>query len=73
MLRSLIGLASRLEGLEQIVLSVTAHNETAKKLYDSLGFQVFGREPRALRANGEYFDEEHRVLLLNIVKLDGEW
>jgi RimJ/RimL family protein N-acetyltransferase len=56
--------AKDLEGLEQIYLTVVTTNESAKKLYYSLGFEIFGREKRALKLDNTYFDEEHMVLFL---------
>jgi RimJ/RimL family protein N-acetyltransferase len=56
--------ARQQEGLEQIHLSVVADNVPARQLYLSLGFVVYGLEPRALKVAGRYLDEEHMVLLL---------
>jgi ribosomal protein S18 acetylase RimI-like enzyme len=56
--------AKDLEGIEQISLTVVTTNKSAKKLYKSLGFEVFGREKRALKVDHTYFDEEHMVLFL---------
>jgi len=44
-------------GVEQVKLSVTATNEAAVHLYQSVGFVEVGRVPRALRLGSEYFDE----------------
>jgi RimJ/RimL family protein N-acetyltransferase len=51
-----------LPGLEQITLAVSTHGPAAKALYLSLGFQGYGIEPRALKINGAYVDEEWMVL-----------
>ncbi|KIL51892.1 GNAT family N-acetyltransferase [Jeotgalibacillus soli] len=56
--------AKGIEGLEQIYLTVVTTNEPAKRLYSSLGFEMFATEERALKFNDIYFDEEHRVLFL---------
>lgn len=56
--------AKDMEGIEQINLTVVTSNESAKKLYTSLGFEVFGEEKRALKIDNTYFDEEYRVLFL---------
>jgi ribosomal protein S18 acetylase RimI-like enzyme len=58
--------ASRLSGLEQILLSVAATQTAAVELYRSLGFQSFGREPRALKVGGRHIDEEYMVLFLDV-------
>ena len=52
------------QGLEQIVLTVTATNVAARQLYVSSGFVPFGVEPRALKSDGRYYDKEHLILLL---------
>jgi len=36
----------------------------ARKLYLELGFQVYGREPQAIKAGGTYVDEDLMSLLL---------
>jgi ribosomal protein S18 acetylase RimI-like enzyme len=53
-----------MEEIEQINLCVVSTNESAKKLYTSLGFKAFGIEKRALKIEGRYFDDEHMVLFL---------
>ncbi|OPG15466.1 GNAT family N-acetyltransferase [Ferroacidibacillus organovorans] len=54
------------EGLEQIHLTVVSNNESAKRLYTTLGFEVYGVEPHALKFDGHYFDEDLMVLRLAI-------
>ena len=61
---SLIDRARACRGLEQIILTVTTEQTAAVRLYASLGFQKFGREPRALCVNGRYLDEDYLVLML---------
>ncbi|PEU73057.1 GNAT family N-acetyltransferase [Bacillus cereus] len=48
--------------LEQLILGVVSTNEPAKKLYESMGFQTYGIEKRALKINGVYSDDEYMVL-----------
>jgi ribosomal protein S18 acetylase RimI-like enzyme len=43
--------------VEQLKLVVTAGNETAHRLYRRLGFSEYGREIRALKQDGRYFDD----------------
>ncbi|WP_409300490.1 GNAT family N-acetyltransferase [Peribacillus sp. SCS-155] len=62
LLLELIRKAKDCIGLEQINLTVVSHNEPAKNLYKSLGFQIYGVEKNALKFNGEYFDEDLMVL-----------
>lgn len=50
------------DGLEQINLTVVSDNDSAKKLYNSVGFEVYGVERNALKFNGQYFDEDLMVL-----------
>ncbi|OCA82155.1 GNAT family N-acetyltransferase [Pseudobacillus wudalianchiensis] len=58
----LIRQAQNYNGLEQIRLTVVSNNDSAKKLYKSLGFKVYGIERNALKFNGKYFDEVLMVL-----------
>ncbi len=50
--------------IKQINLAVTTTQASAQRLYDTLGFKVYGIEKQALQVNGQYLDEEHRVLIL---------
>ncbi|WP_322904206.1 GNAT family N-acetyltransferase [Paenibacillus campi] len=59
-----IGLARELGGIEQLYLSVMAHNEPAKRLYMALGFETYGKDWRALKIGDAYHDEELMVLFL---------
>jgi RimJ/RimL family protein N-acetyltransferase len=45
-------------GLEQIILAVSTSRPAARKLYLSLGFKPYRVEPRALKVDGVYVDEE---------------
>ena len=38
-------------------LTVVGENLSAQRLYTSLGFAEYGREARALKQNGRYYDE----------------
>lgn len=53
-----------LTGLRQINLTVTSGNAAAKRLYEKVGFRVFGTEPAGLNLEGNYFNEELMQLLL---------
>jgi len=62
LLGELIGLVELLPGMEQVALAVSRGNAGAKSLYQSLGFEVYGCEQRALKIGGKYVDEELMVL-----------
>ena len=64
LIREMILLVRQMEGLEQINLTVVATNKRAKELYLSEGFLAFAFEPKGLKINGRYFDEEQMALLL---------
>jgi ribosomal protein S18 acetylase RimI-like enzyme len=62
LLGELIGLAQLLPGMEQVALAVSSQNAGAKSLYESLGFEIYGCERRALKIGDAYVDEELMVL-----------
>lgn len=64
LLNEVIQRARQLPNMEQILLTVAHRNEIAKKLYESVGFQSFSLEPRAMKYEGVYIDEEQMVLFL---------
>jgi GNAT superfamily N-acetyltransferase len=51
-------------GVRSVLLSVTAGQEAARRLYLSVGFRPYGTEPRALRVGRSFVDEEYMVLEL---------
>ena len=53
--------AGTLSGLDQIILTVGDQQAAAKRLYASLGFTVFGREPAALKIGEITVDEDHML------------
>ena len=62
LLGELIGLVQLLPGMEQVTLAVSSQNPAAKGLYESLGFEVYGCERRALKIGDGYVDEELMIL-----------
>ena len=65
LMAAIIDRAKQLDGLEQILISVVTENVAARQLYQSLGFEVYGLEPRALKLAGRYLDEEFMLLRLS--------
>ena len=51
-----------IEGVEQILISVAMTQTEAIGLYRSLGFEPFGREPRALKIGDRFIDEEYMAM-----------
>ena len=64
LLLEVISMAKKCDGLEQINLTVVSNNDAAKRLYESVGFEVYGVERHALKFNGQYFDEDWMVLFI---------
>jgi ribosomal protein S18 acetylase RimI-like enzyme len=60
----LIARARRMEGLEQIHLAVVTTNQAAVRLYRSLGFDLLGTMPGALKSGDQYWDEHLMMLRL---------
>ena len=57
--------AKEIEGVEQVYLAVVSTNEAAKRLYSSLGFEMFGSEKKGLKlANNLYYDVDFMILYL---------
>lgn len=56
---------ARASGLLQLELYVEATNLRAIAFYESFGFQLCGRLPRAVRFNGRYLDDLHYCLPLD--------
>jgi GNAT superfamily N-acetyltransferase len=62
LMRALLEHAAGIDGVEQLLISVTATQRAAGSLYRSLGFEPFGREPRALKVGERFIDEDHMLL-----------
>ena len=65
LMQEAISRVSSMPGLRQISLGVISGNDSARRLYISLGFQSYGLERRAIMVNGEYHDDELMQLLLD--------
>lgn len=59
-----INKAMELHDIEQLYLEVVTNNIAAKELYDSLGFETYGIDRKALKISGKYYDEALMVLYL---------
>ncbi len=64
LLSAAIARAGAIEGLTAVQLSVSGTQPAARRLYESLGFQVWGVEPKALSVDGRLIDELYMVLTL---------
>jgi len=65
LLSRIVDVARGQPGLERIKLNVAVTQQAARKLYRSLGFEVYGYERQALKIGEVYVDEELMVLFLN--------
>jgi RimJ/RimL family protein N-acetyltransferase len=63
-MKAVLERAEKIEGIEQILLSVSTTQAPAMNLYRSLGFEVFGCDRRALKIGDRYIDEENMILFL---------
>ncbi len=64
LLQACLARAGQISGLEQLVLTVTADNAHAVRLYQSAGFTPYGRLPRAIVVAGVGYDKLHMLRLL---------
>lgn len=62
LLTELLNLARSLPRIEQVTLAVSSHNIPARRLYEALGFEMYGCEARALKIGDVYVDENLMVL-----------
>jgi RimJ/RimL family protein N-acetyltransferase len=66
MMLYLIEIARAHPEIEQIIIEYTSNNVAARTLYEKLGFEWYGTQPRALKFPGGYYlDEDARILYLN--------
>ena len=62
LIRSVLEYAFRLDGIEQVQLSVIAGNQKAITLYEKLGFKTFGVQSRYFKAGDIYMDQQFMQL-----------
>src|SRR5690606_8500432 len=65
LVKAVLEFAGRIDHVRQVKLAVEATNVPARALYESFGFEEFGRERRALFVAGQFYDEVHMVLFLD--------
>jgi ribosomal protein S18 acetylase RimI-like enzyme len=63
LMQEVIRCAREMEGLEQITLVASAHLP-ARRMYEALGFEAYGTEPRSLKIGKSYVDDVLMVLWL---------
>src|SRR5258707_1314315 len=63
LMQEIIRRARSIDGIEQVLLVASAHLP-ARKLYESLGFEGYGVEPRSLKISDEYVDDVLMALRL---------
>lgn len=64
LISELLKIAREDKRLKQLNLAVSTTNKGAVKIYEELGFSVFGTEPNAAFVNGKGFDEHHMQCVL---------
>ena len=64
LMSELLRIAREDKKLEQLNLTVNVANEAAVRLYESLGFSIFGTEPNAVYVDGKGHDEHHMQCVL---------
>ena len=65
LVQDLIARAKQIAGLEQLLLAVVTTNHTASLLYRSLGFDIYGTQPQALKIGESYWDEDLMIIHLH--------
>ena len=65
LMKAVLDRAAKIEGVEQILISVATTQAAAVTLYRSLGFATWGKESGALKVGDRYIDEEYMVLQLS--------
>lgn len=64
LLTRLLSFARQAGDIRQVNLCVNSRNDSARRLYESLGFQVWGHERGSMIVDGQLHDEFHMSLLL---------
>ncbi len=64
LIQKMIDIVTEQGVVKTIGLSVLTENQSAIKLYEKLGFQKYGTEPKALYDGKRYYDEDLMVLFV---------
>lgn len=64
LLDKIIQIAKDTGTIEHINLTVVSSNTPAIRLYENLGFVIYGTEPNVVKVDGKYFDEYLMQLIL---------
>ncbi|WP_232311222.1 GNAT family N-acetyltransferase [Robertmurraya korlensis] len=64
LMEAAIAQAKELDEVEQVYLTVSTNNTAAKKLYESVGFEIIGSDPRSMKIGNKYIGEEMMALYL---------
>lgn len=59
LLKAVLNYAGELDGVDSVYLSVSEKTPDAKRLYESVGFEVWGLEPDCVRVEGQSAREYH--------------
>lgn len=70
LVREVLRTAAADRWLQQVLLTVSEGNEAALRLYTACGFEVWGREPRAVLVDGQAVAKLHMVRLLDTAPTD---
>lgn len=64
LLAACLATAARMDGLQQLDLTVTAGNASAQRLYEAAGFRAWGCHPNAIVVDGVAYGKVHMQLSL---------
>ena len=65
LVRAALNRAASLPGIRRVNLSVVAQQEAAVRLYQLLGFRLYGTEQEAFSRGGQFYDEHLMTLSLS--------
>ena len=65
LIKEVVNKALKIDDFVQLDIEVVTTNKRALQLYQKVGFELFGTQPRALKVGNKYFDEHLLVLKLD--------